>query len=255
MMLTPRDIRLLRDCALSHVLSRDQLIALGYFSSVSRANTRTRELRKAKLLRVLETPFFAQRLYCVDRRAHEVLGNRIAPLVAGRSASPRFLQHALTVTNTRIALAEKGLSTWRFEQQLRASFRYAGRDFEVRPDGLAEGVGELVAIEADLGHVAPAKFREKLRAYDAFVTSGACVDAWHVPTFTLLVLTTGALRASKLKRLVPTPCSFALYCHTFKEFGVQAPELKPPRFLPCRAFQSGTLSSQTNPITRSIDHA
>jgi len=63
--------------------------------------------------------------------------------------------------------------------------------------------GRVFAVEADLGHVAPAKFAEKLRGYEAFALSGECGARWGCERFCLMVVTTGQLRASGLRRLLP----------------------------------------------------
>ena len=115
MILTERDIRLIKDIALSHVLARDQILKLGYFSSQSRLNRRLRDLVTAGYARVLATPFSGQHLYQGGRNAHEIVGERIAALLRSRSPSPRFLQHALAVTEIRIVLLASGFSGWRFE--------------------------------------------------------------------------------------------------------------------------------------------
>lgn len=218
--LTERDVRLLRDLVLSHVLSRDQAIALGYFGSVTRANARLRGLTGHGLARRIETPFFSQGLYAATPRAADVVGERLSALAASRTGSPRFLQHALCVTNVRAAMLARGAGEWRFEPQLRRAFRLGGRDWEVRPDGMAVEGGRLVAVEADLGHVAPAKFREKLRAYAAFVASGECARQWDQPSFTLLVVTTGKTRAARLARLLPDHLGFAYVCKPHDQLGV-----------------------------------
>lgn len=220
MRLTTRDSQLIKDMALSHVLSRDQIIDLRYFSSITRANTRLRGLQSLGLLRKIETPFFAQSLYAVGSKAEIVLGERIARIVAGRSQSPRFLQHALCTTNVRIAMMKNGATGWRFEQQLRSCFDFQGKSYEVRPDGMAVYPSGLVAVEVDLGHVAPTKFREKLVGYSAFVESGECSRQWKASTFSLLVVTTGKLRASRLCKLVPAKASFEFECHTFDRLGI-----------------------------------
>ena len=208
MRITDRDMRLIRDMALSHVLSRDQIIALNYFGSVTRTNTRLRELRSEGFVRPIATPFFAQHLYCVGAQAHSVLSERISSLVAARTGSPRFLQHALCVTNVRIALLRRGATAWRFEQQAHSRFEWKGQTLEVRPDGLAIFGDRITAVEVDLGHVAPAKVREKFSALDKFIASGSCRAQWMVEACKLLVVTTGPLRARRLERLVPSDCRF-----------------------------------------------
>jgi len=219
MQLTPRDVRLLRDLTLSHVLSRDQMIELGYFNSVTRVNTRLRALKNLGMVRQLETPFFTQSLYAVLPAAAEIVGSRLAPLASSRTGSPRFLQHALMTTNCRLVLLKQGAGSWLFEQQLTHAFKAQGKTYEVRPDGMVIEGASRIAVEVDLGHVAPSKFLEKLRAFEVFVTSGECERRWHTPSFTLLVLTTGKRRAATLSRLLATP-SFTFVCRPFSELGI-----------------------------------
>ena len=220
MRLTPRDVQLVKDIGLSYVMSRDQIVSLGYFSSVTRANTRMRALRALGLLRRIETPFFAQSLFVAGPRSVDIVGERIASILAGRTSSPRFIQHALCVNNVRLALLEKGATAWRFEQQLSSSFRFAGREYQVRPDGLTVSDAGLVAVEVDLGHVAPSKFREKLLGFDAFAASGECARHWHAPTFKVLTVTTGKLRAKRLICCVPQDSRFTFECLTFDQLSV-----------------------------------
>lgn len=223
MRVTSRDVKLVRDIALSHVLSRDQIIELGYFSSVTRANTRLRQLRGLGLVKPLETPFYGQMLYAAGPQAVQVVGDHVATILSGRLGSPRFVQHALAITSVRLHFLSQGGTVWRFEQQLRSTFRFAGRDHEVRPDGMAARDQGVVAIEVDLGHVAPSKFREKLLAYDAFVASGQCRRAWNVDTFSLLTVTTGRLRAKRLLQLAPASLGFTFSCQASDQFGVTFP--------------------------------
>lgn len=224
MRLTPRDVRLLKDAALSHVLSRDQIIALRYFGSVTRANTRLRSLVSLRLLRRLDTAFFGQGLYSVGPETAELLGPSIYPLVRGRSESPRFTQHALAVTNARIELLRRGASAWRFEQQLWGTVAVGGKRLEVRPDGLALFAdGRALALEIDLGHVNPSRFQTKLTALDHFVSSGEASARWGVTGLRLLTLTSGKLRARHLQELTPPGCSFPHDCLPFSDFNLSVP--------------------------------
>lgn len=220
MKLTDRDVIVIRDLALSHVLSRDQVLALHYFTSVTRANTRLRQLAAIRLVRQIETPFFGQSLYAVGSKAVEILGPRLGAMVSARAESPRFLQHALFTTNVRIELMSRGSTGWRYEQQLRASFDFNGKSYEVRPDGLALMPSCPTAIEVDLGHVAALKFQSKLVAYDAFVRSGQAQRQWSLPTFRLLTLTTAKQRATHLYNLMPENPAFDFLCVPFDELGV-----------------------------------
>ncbi len=219
MRVTDRDIRLVKDMALSHLLSRDQIIDLGFFSSITRANTRLRELSSTALIRRLETPFFAQSLYVPGCRASEIVGSGISNLIDRRSGSPRFVCHALSVTNARIALSQKGVG-WRFEQQLWRTLE-TPRRFEIRPDGLILTNSIPIFVEVDLGHVAPAKFKEKLAGYSALTHENRCRDLYGFDTFRLLTITTGSLRARHLRTVLPKSPGFDFLCQTFEETGVR----------------------------------
>jgi len=214
MKLTIRDKALIDDLALSHVLSRDQLLELGYFGSITRVNTRLRELAREGFIVPLETPFISQRLYGCGKRASDIVSARVSRLISARSVSPRFLQHALAITNVRIALQKRGMAEWWSEQEL---WRKLG-GIEVRPDGLARAQIPIF-IEVDMGHVSPAKFQSKLLAYAALATSGECKSLYEFSNFRVLTVTTGPLRANRLRRLLIPDSGFSHLVQTFEEVG------------------------------------
>ncbi|MBS1701418.1 MAG: replication-relaxation family protein [Armatimonadetes bacterium] len=215
--MTERDIRLIRDIALSHLLSRDQIIALGYFSSITRANTRLRELATKKLIRRMDTPFFVQSLYMAGPLAHELLETRVAKLLESRTDSPRFVRHALAVTNARIALTQKG-GEWRFEQQLWRTL--PGKTSQtLRPDGLVITSTIPIFIEVDMGNVSIPKFKEKLSGYAALAHPEICQSLYGFSEFRLLTVTTGTLRSRNLRSVMPQRSGFAMLCQTFEEIG------------------------------------
>jgi hypothetical protein len=208
---------LLRELALSHVLCRDHFLELGYFNSITRANTRLRELKRLELLRRLETPFFGQSLYMATKRAAEVVDARISSLIAGRTSSPRFVQHALSVTNVRIALQRKSSAAWRFEQQLWRKIQ-GSKGLELRPDGLL--MASLpIFVEVDMGRASAPRFKEKLTGYQALARSGQCQSLYGFSQFRVLVVTTGPLRSRHLRRLQPSDAGFELLVQTFDEVG------------------------------------
>lgn len=202
MRVTPRDIRLVRDVSLSHILSRDQAIRLGYFGSVSRANTRLKLLADAKYLKVFETPFHAQHLYQAGVKAGELLGGRIERIVSARTGSPRYIQHALAVTEIRLALSARGKDGWRFEVQARHSFEYGGGVLDVRPDGLFLSGSKALFIEADLGTCSLGKFGKKCAGYARYLESGSFAASYGDIAMQVLTVTTGIQRASSLNRVM-----------------------------------------------------
>jgi hypothetical protein len=217
---TARDARLARDLALSRLLSRDQILALGYFGSVTRLNARMRGLRASGMVSVLETPFFGQHLYVAGRNAAPVCGEPVASLILEKDPSPRFVRHAMAVTDLRVALLAAGARGWRFESQLWRRFPHAGRGLEIRPDGMVFRDGVLTLLEADMGHVDPAKFSAKLRAYAAFGVSGELARTWGEERMTVLTVTTGKLRRERLRRLAPASAAASFEFATFREMGV-----------------------------------
>lgn len=219
MILTERDRNLVFEIAMSHVLSRDQILAIGLFSSVTRVNTRLRVLRELGLVRLLETPYFGGSLYVPGVNAPEVLPGRVSGLIANRQPSPRFLRHALSVTNIRLALFAKGATDWRFEPMLWRTFESGGRKLELRPDGMAVARKGPLLIECDLGHVSPQKLGSKLLAYHEFQKGGHTKRLYGHDNFNLLIITTGRLRAERLRELTPSGCSYALVVQTFEELG------------------------------------
>lgn len=220
MKLVERDVQLVRDIALSHVLSRDQIIELGYFHSVSRVNARLRALTEEGFIQRLETPFFSQNLYASGRKARLIVGERIGALLDGRKGSPRYIQHALSVTRTRIAFTQRPGNKWRFEQQAFVQFSFDGRRMEAKPDGLVVGPSGLLAVEVDLGNVSYPKFKQKLASYSAFLRSGQCQVHWNAGTFHLLVVTTSSARVNRLLNLLPGECGFDFTCLTFADLNI-----------------------------------
>lgn len=221
MRLTTRDSTLLKDMALSHVLSRDQAIALGYYSSVTRLNTRFRDLIKAGFMKRLETPFFSQGLYAVTPKASAIVRPQIASLLANRAPTPRFLQHALTTTSVRIAMLGKGAAAWRFEQQLWTSFQWQGKSFEVRPDGLAVFPSRHVSLEVDMGNMSMSRLQSKFEAYRAFVASRSLDQKWGIPELRVLLVTTSAARAERISRMLQPISDLDFRCASLESLGVR----------------------------------
>lgn len=206
-----------KDLIYSLAWYRDQAIHLRYFTSVTRANSRFRELCKEGFLRRLQTPFLQQSIYIATQRAAELMDGKIARLVSGRLGSPQFLRHCLSVTNTRIALIRRTAGEWRFEQELWRKLPSQG--IEVRPDGLVTA-STPIFVEVDLGHAAPSRFKEKLQGYAFLAHSGLCRELYGFEYFRLLTVTTGALRARHLRNLLPHDSGFEHIVQTFEECGV-----------------------------------
>ncbi|MBI1331283.1 MAG: hypothetical protein GC165_00215 [Armatimonadetes bacterium] len=222
MRFTDRDFRVVKESVLSHVVARDQFISLGYFGSPSRCTDRLRGLCRESYLRVLPTPYFAQYLYATGPRAKEVVGARLASLLAARTPTPRHVQHCLAVTDVRCALLSAGAKRWRFEPQVHQAFGWLGQTHEVKPDGYVERQGLPTFLEIDLGHCGLPKFTDKLRSFAAFLRSGVFKETYGVERFEVLTVTMSAVRKARMleaAKLVGAPLSCAL----FEELGVRTP--------------------------------
>lgn len=223
MMATGRDVRLVKDVALSHVLSRDQIIALGYFDSVNRANRRLSGLLRERFLKALDTPYHSQRLYIAGENASGVVGERIAHMLSARTPSPRFLQHSLAVTNVRAALLKRGWTDWRFEQQIRDSVAVRDKIYEIRADGLINSPSGPIFIEADLGHVSRLNFGRKVEGYEKYASTGRHAVAFRGEVVRVLVVTTGQLRLAHLKESCKNSSYVSFKFMTFEELGASMP--------------------------------
>lgn len=219
MRLTERDLKVIKDIALSHTLSRDSLIRLGYFSSISRCNRRMADLCLAEFVAVHSTPFHGQHLYVAGRRASSVVGDRIAALLSGRQPTPRYLQHSMAVTETRLVLTAQLGGVWRFEQQVWDDVTWGGLQHQVRPDGVLLKPESVTFVEVDLGHVSPARFGQKLGGYRAYLVSGRFSEVYGAPTFALCVVTTTARRVRALREV--SSASFATNVQTFESLGIR----------------------------------
>jgi hypothetical protein len=208
-----------RDVILSRVLSRDQIIRLGYFHSVCRANARLASLVGGGVLRVLKTPFFGQHLYAGASDAIAVAGPRVG-LHLVRGETPQFVQHALAVTDTRLALLARDYN-WRFEAQVRHKFSFRGQNFDVRPDGVAFKVDRAMFVEVDLGHTSQSRFLSRFAEYRAFVESGEFKALFEEKDPVVLVVTTGSLRARRLDSLTNGSNMPPIRVVASKELGVE----------------------------------
>jgi hypothetical protein len=209
---------------LSGVLSRDQILRLGYFTSISRVNRRLHDLCETHLLRSMLIPFHCQRLYVPGSRARAVVGDRIAAACGVRSNTPRFIQHALAVNDVRIALTARGTGEWRFEQQVRDQFQWANRTYQLRPDGASTTKRCIEFVEVDLGNVSLVKFSRKLRSYAHYLAGSRFGEVYGEREAVVLVVTTGKLRLSHLAKSVPTGRLPVIRFVTFVELGTSLTE-------------------------------
>lgn len=209
MRITERDRRLLADIALQEAMTREQIVRLGYFTSLQRANARLLELRKAGLLRLVHlSPTLETRrhIYAVASGAAPYVDERVASLLRSRSSRPRHIEHSLAVVNVRLELARLGVDRWLAEPQARHRYQVAQGSrrlaCDFRPDGLAMVGNAAIFIEADQGQTSLPRFREKLKTYSEYVRHGTFASTYGAKEAYLLVVTTGALRKRHLSAIL-----------------------------------------------------
>lgn len=217
-----RDLKLLEEIALNRLMSRDQIIALGYFDSISRCNYRLSQLVEAGFLyRQSPLPELTgfQSTYMATRLAVQRLMAAGMPSARGGGASqplsPLLVRHTLAVTNVRLAALSAAkclglaLSRWLPEVLCRHEFsvRRGSGEWQrrtLRPDGYFElasrGEKAAVFLEVDLGHVSSEKFGQKMGCYDLY-RDGIFERTYGLERFTVLTLTTGTGRKSHLVHL------------------------------------------------------
>lgn len=199
MRITERDLKLLHEIAMHSVLSRDQVIALGFFKSVPRANARLGGLYRVGLLgraQLEPTLAFVQSLYYVRKAAIEFLDERVANLVAARKLCPTFIQHALMVVNVRLVLERCGGADWLHECQIRHRYKVnSGQEEDFRPDGMMTFGHTMLFIEADRGNASLKRIKGKLETYENYVDHGLFQQTYGASSLALLFVTTGYRRS------------------------------------------------------------
>ncbi|MDO8655352.1 MAG: replication-relaxation family protein [bacterium] len=215
------------DLYIHRIMSRDQIIALGYFKSVGRCNSRLRQLFDCGFVRRVfpqNGRYGAQALHAVNRAAVGILIARIGadePDVANqvrREVAPMFLEHTLAIVDCRIRLEHEapniGARVELWLPELLCRHEYSVRDGDgqrwqkrvLKPDAFvqlrSQGVARCFFLEVDMGHVSLGRFERKISTYSEYVRLGLFKDAYDEHGFTVLTVTTGRRRLSNLKSLV-----------------------------------------------------
>lgn len=226
--LTSRDIELFAEVYLSAVMSRDQILSLGFFQSIARCNRRCRLLAEGGLLTRYATP-----LSPVGGQTIYGLGKAAIPYVAAElnidiaevrrncknHVAPLFLEHTLRCADVHCAFhraaSAKGMELeYRHERlcthayQSRACPDEAWIDHVLKPDAfitleLSTNPHKALNafVEVDLGHVAPQRFLEKLERYDHYRSTGMFRRTYAAEAFEILVVTITGSRAERLRTI------------------------------------------------------
>lgn len=215
--ITDRDQQLIEHLYRFRLLSRDQIMALAHFNSLTRANTRLAKLVKAKIIARKLTPVVpghggAQALYHLAPASTGVL--KVDPgtvLAQSRQAARwdlRQVEHVVTANQIIVdflsaadRVPETQTPAYRTEPELRRAF--LGKPFV--PDGwfawAERGMRFNCFVEVDLGHEGLTQWRKKVLDYLAYAESGSHQGTFSFRSFRVLVLAASERRLENLRKV------------------------------------------------------
>lgn len=237
--ITHRDRSIIAVVAQHGAASRDQLMALGLFTSVSRANRRLRLLCDARFLRrtyLATGPNRTETIYVLGQAGSSVaveesdLDPTEMKRQGQRMPERTYLEHHLLGLSVRLD-AERvtggvRLVEFRSEPECRHEYEVANGARSqrrlIKPDAYALFArdGELLPtfIEVDRGHVSLPQMASMFARYGDYLKDGAFTDAYGYTTgtlFTVAVITTaGRRRIDHLRRIArrkSLPVRFTTY--------------------------------------------
>jgi hypothetical protein len=218
-MLTGRDIALLRNLHEVRLLDREQIQRLAGFGSVTRANERLSRLHSAGLLRrfFLGTEAGGRKaLYALSPRGANAVGLQ-RPWMLQRAddellIGEAFVEHQLAVNwcwiNAQSVPNTKLLRFLRFSEPISQTVPLA-------PDGYCElevdGIVHPIFFEVDLGTESSRVWARKVDLYLRCATSGEFEQTFHQPRFKVAVVCTSERRLQNLRRVIRSATTKIFY--------------------------------------------
>jgi hypothetical protein len=213
---TARDRRILEYIYRFRLLSRDQVMALAPFQSLTRANTRLSALTREGILRRKMLPVFpghgsAQSLYFLGKASRPFLRiDRLSITQVIRQVSRwdlRQVEHVRTANHALLSLlvglraVNASAISFRTEPELRKRLH----DRTLVPDGWVEWTFAAKRfncfLEVDLHHEGLQVWREKVLAYVAYAESGLHQEYFGYHSFRVLVLAGPGRRLGNLRQV------------------------------------------------------
>ncbi len=221
--LQERDKTLLADLFLQRLMSRDQIIELGYFGSVPRCNNRLKKLVDHGFIRRHEFSSWgsgSQSLYGPGQAATQIIASKLGLDISDvigqtrRDVPPMLLAHTLGLVDLRIRF-DRDAMRYRLDEfewlpEARCRHEYSVKQASsawqrhiVKPDAFTRWMigGKVTCffVELDLGHVSQGAFTKKVEAYQRYLGLGAFGQVYESSQFDVLVVTTGERRLAHLK--------------------------------------------------------
>jgi hypothetical protein len=217
---TTRDKRLLELVRRFQLLSRDQVMALAPFGSLTRANTRLAALVSARLLSRKRLPIYpgqgsAQALYFLGTQSEAALAIDSAALVNQVRRISRWdyrqVEHVVAANRVlcdALRALDRGpdaqILAFRTEPELRRLFA----DRSLVPDGwfawTESGKRFNCFVEVDLHHEGLREWRGKVLRYLEYAESGLHRERFGFGSFRVCVLAKSLSRVNHLKQLSQT---------------------------------------------------
>lgn len=221
MRLMPRDLEILKTIAEYRLIRQDQLQAL-FFGSRSTAQYRLSHLYQHGFVARHFLPVYSgwsPTLYTLDRRGAAALKAEFpneSVAVWKPDQRHEFLAHTLAINDVRIAItlacrqAHYTLIRWDTERDLKIGYDRVkiqdkrGKTLTVSliPDGyfiLETPQGRASCfLEMDRGTMSVERFQTKIRAYQAYVSSGRYQARYQSKSLRVLTVTTSTVRSQHL---------------------------------------------------------
>jgi len=228
MRLMARDIEILRAVHDFRIMRGSQLQAL-FFGSQSTASYRLSRLYQHGFLNRHFLPTLggmasSPALYTLGKRGVDILRRAldgdpkdIRKPPNHRELSPLFLEHLLQINHFRVAVTvaarqlDYTLEKWLDDFQLKADYdrvvieapNRRRREVSLIPDGYfvlrAPQGRACFFLEMDRGTMTRGRFRDKVLAYQAYITSGQYEKRYGTRSLRVLTVTTGPKRLENLK--------------------------------------------------------
>lgn len=226
-----RDRRLLEELSIMRVVDREQAKIAGGFNSTTRVNTRLLALTRAGLLR----RFFLgaagsgrKALYALSKRGASTVGvpargtrrKHDSVLIADHSVS-----HQLALNDIYCALKFRALPhPVSFGRWITFSERLS-KDFRLMPDAYFEiktpEATTAAFLEIDLGHERLAIWKEKIKKYLDFATSGDYERQFGGSQFRVLVIANSERRLLSIRKTVRASTQKVFWFATMESFQLQ----------------------------------
>ena len=247
--MTERDIELLSDLFLHRMATAEQFIALGYYSSIQRCNTRCRQLFDSGLLLRHRLPITGSTtgtiLYSVAAAAATIIATQIDWDVAEvrrltrTEYVPLSVQHMLRVVDIRIIVQKSSVDRgfevqWLPELQCHHAYsiRFQNQLEPTRevfkPDGYfcispSAACPLHLFLECDMGTTSQQRWLKRFQLYNQYAATGLLKSRYSTDSYLVLIVTTSLRRVDHLRQLAEEAKFFGALITTFQKLGSEGP--------------------------------